>query len=254
MNPTSISISNHKGGVGKTTTAMNLAAFMSRSGMNVLLVDCDAQGNLTTLNGLPTKMEGRTEGRTIFDALAENKNLPIIHVGDHLDIVPSDIRLSNIEAQMVGVKGRVLRLASLLKPFRDRYDVIILDCPPFLGVGNNSALVASDYVIVPMEASLLSVKGLQVIDDTINAAHSANPNLRLGGIAITRYRNTRDQRSVMNEIRERYPGQLFDTVIRETTSISAAQLARKDIFTYDAHCIGAVDYGKLAMEIITKLI
>ena len=249
MKSISFCISNHKGGVGKTTTAMNLAAFMSRSGMNVLLVDCDAQGNLTTLNGLPTNM-----GRTIYDALVENRNLPIIHVGDQLDVVPSDMRLSNIEAQMVGVKGRVLRLASLLKPLRDRYDVIILDCPPFLGVGNNSALVASDYVIVPMEASLLSVKGLQVIDDTINAAHSANPNLRLGGIAITRYRNTRDQRSVMNEVRERYPGQLFDTVIRETTSISAAQLARKDIFTYDAHCIGAVDYGKLAMEIITKLL
>ena len=250
MNPTSISISNHKGGVGKTTTAMNLAAFMSQRGMNVLLVDCDAQGNLTTLNGFPPSMEGRT----IYDALVENKDLPIVHVGEHLDVVPSDIRLSNMEAQMVGVKGRVLRLAGLLKPLRILYDVIIMDCPPFLGVGNNSALVAADYVIVPMEASLLSVKGLQVIDDTINAAHSVNPNLQLGGIAITRYRNTRDQRSVMNEVKERYPGLLFDTVIRETTSISAAQLARKDIFTYDAHCIGAVDYGKFGMELITKLL
>ena len=250
MKSISFCISNHKGGVGKTTTAMNLAAFMSKSGMNVLLVDCDAQGNLTTLSGLPTNIESRS----IYDALVENKDLPIVHVGEHLDIVPSDIRLSNIEAQMVGVKGRVLRLSTLLKPMRDRYDIIIMDCPPFLGVGNNSALVAADYVIVPMEASLLSVKGLQVIDDTINAAHSANPNLRLGGIAITRYRNTRDQRSVMNEVRERYPGLLFDTVIRETTSISAAQLARKDIFTFDTHCIGAVDYGDLAKEIITKLL
>lgn len=249
MGHTTIAIANFKGGVAKTTSTINLAGIFQRKGYKVLVIDHDPQGNLTSGFGI-----GINENiRTLHEAIIDMNSLPIYSVRENLDIVPSDIRLSSIEKELRGTKGRVKRLAELLSQVKENYDIILIDCPPNHGVGSNSALVAADYVLIPMEATLFSIKGLKEMFETIEVAKGINKTIKILGIFITRFRKTKDKLNVLTELHERYPDIVLQAIIRDTTSVSAGQLARTDILTYDPRSKGAEDYINLANEIIDKL-
>lgn len=249
-NRKTICIATKKGGAGKTTTAVNLACIWAREGHRVLLIDHDAQGNATTALGIRLS----ESDRSLHEAIVDMEGLPIVTVRDNLFLCPADIRLATIEQDLHSVKGRVFRLSQLLEPIRSQFDFIVIDCPPNHGVGTNSALVASDYVLIPTEATLFGVRGVVDMLDTLEVANvRASHPIELLGILVTRMRRTRDQASVIEQLRQRYPQHVLDTVIRESASVAASQLYCDDVAHYHLSSNGAADYLSLSKEILRKL-
>lgn len=244
-----IAITNFKGGVGKTTTTINLAHLFSRKGLKVLVIDHDSQGNATSGFGVSTDQGTRT----LHDSLVDMKGLPIYKVADGIYLCPSDLRLTNIESELYGVKGRVRRLKQLLDEISEEYDVALIDCPPNHGIGSNSSLIAADEVLIPMEASLFSVKGVKDILSTIDIAKEYNNELHLLGMFVNRFRKTSDHIAILSELREKYPELVLNTVVRESSSISISQLNRMSITVARPKSIGALDFSHLADEISSKL-
>lgn len=248
-----IAIANHKGGVGKTTSVASLGVALSQKGKKVLLIDLDAQGNLTSLfiHDAPE--------RTIFEAMTGNKILPIIHITDNknLDIVPSSLDLVGIEkALSILVHDDVKELTilrNLLEPKRDSYDYILIDCPPSLGILTKNALTASDGVIITLTAESLPTKGLtSLIDAILMTRRGLNKTLSLFGILITRYNRRKINRLVEATLRESFEDVVFTTKIRENVDIMESPLYGMDIYSYSPDSIGAKDYSDLANEIINK--
>lgn len=248
-----ITIANHKGGVGKTTTTASLGVSLTMKGKRVLLVDLDAQCNLTSL----FTPQGAKYERTIFEALVGNSVLPIIHITDNtkLDLVPSSLDLVGIEKALTLLVGDNVKeltlLRTLLEPIRGDYDYILIDCPPSLGILTKNALIASNGVVITLTAESLPTMGMQSLMDGIDhVRRGLNKELRLYGILLTRYNRRKLNRLVEESLRENYGDYVFKTRIRENVDLMEAPLYRKNIFAYSPDSLGAEDYTALTDEIL----
>jgi len=255
-----IAVVNQKGGVGKTTTTVNLGAALAESGKKVLLIDIDAQSNLTTSLGLgaPDDPEGLKDsnisnGPTIYDVLKGLKTLKevVVERSQNLHLVPSSLLLSAADLELGGVVGRELILKRALEPVKDDYDVIIIDCPPALGLLSLNALAAVQKVIVPVQSEYLALHGVRQLLDTIDQVRSIyNPSLVVGGVLICLHDNRkRLARAVSDTIRAYFGELVFDTVIRTNVSLAEAPASGQSIFEYLPKSSGAEDYLALAKEV-----
>lgn len=243
-----IAIANHKGGVGKTTAVASIGAALAAKGYKILLVDLDAQANLTA------SLSHDEEGRTIYQALKERKQLPVIEVGQNLSLTPSSLDLAGVELELSGMMSREFVLKDLLEPVAGSYDFILLDCPPSLGLIAVNAFVAATDVVVPLTAEALPYKGLAMLRDVLAMVQKRlNPSLRLTGIVLSRWAGRKLNKVVEASLRDNYGEIVFETKIRENIAIAEAPLSKADIFTYNPDSNGAKDYAALTDELLSKL-
>lgn len=252
-----ISIAIQKGGSGKTTTAINLAAALHRKGKKVLLVDADPQANLTQSLGvakepdrnLYTELEKITAGK---DSSLEEV---IIETASGLPIVPSSIELANSEMELVSVYGREKVFSWMLKPLDNQYDYIFIDCPPAIGMLTVNALVTSHYVLLPLQAEFLPMKGLQsFIRSFKRIQKQLNPDVSILGYLLTKFDTRKNMtKRVLGQLTEEFGDLVFETKIRTNIALAKAQEKGVDIFSYDQNCNGAQDYMQLATELLTKV-
>lgn len=244
-----IAVVNHKGGVGKTTTAVNLGAALARLGKRILLVDMDSQQNLTT-----SLMKEEDVTTSIFDSLMQNEPLPIVCVSEGLDLCPSELALAAAELHLQARIGRESLLKKLLNKVRDNYDFIFIDCPPSLGLFTINALVAATDVFLPLTGETLPLRGIIMLDETLNdVIQNANSDLKITGVVIQRYNNRKLNKEVIEAITSKFGAKVFDTKIRECIALAEAPAAHCSIFDYDAKSNGASDYMTLAEEVIKRL-
>lgn len=249
-----ISMVNQKGGVGKTTTTINLGACLAEQGRKVLLVDLDPQGALSA--GLGVAHD--EDLVTVYDLMLDNTTS--IHSAIHktnvpgLELVTANIDLSAAEIQLVNEVGREQTLARALRPVRRDYDYIIIDCGPSLGLLAVNALACSDGVIIPMECEYFSLRGLALLTDTVEKVRDRiNFDLEIIGILVTMFdRRTTHAREVMNRVVEVFGDQVFDTVITRTVRFPETSVAGEPITTWAPSSQGAQQYRNLALEVIER--
>jgi len=248
-----ISISNQKGGVGKTTTAINLSASLAAAKKSCLLIDCDPQGNATT--GLGIDRSRMDKG--LYDILIDGAPTEdVITATDlsRLHLIGSTTSLTGVEVEMVAMQDREFRLRNTLDKLTGEYDYVFLDCPPSLGFLTLNALVAADLVLVPLQCEYYALEGLSQLLKTVKAVkRSLNPALRIGGILLTMY-DKRNNLSlqVADDIRTHFKKSVFKTVIPRNVRLSEAPSHGKPILLYDIHSKGAQTYLALARELITR--
>lgn len=245
-----ISFLNHKGGVGKTTSTINVGAALALLGKKVLLIDFDPQASLTQSLGIDNSKE------TIFTALKNEVNnsgsLPIINKQSNLDIVPSNIELINAEIMLSSEMARERFLDTLISKVKKQYDFILIDCPPALGIISINAMVASDEIIIPVQTEVLSLHGMFSIIDTIKKAQvKLNTKLLLRGFLLTQYDGrTALHKDVVENVKKMYNEKVFKTIIRRNIRLSEAPCQKIDIFSYEKTCPGATDYMNVAKELL----
>ena len=247
-----IAFANHKGGVGKTTSVANIGAALNQKGQRVLLVDLDAQQNLTSCFLPDEKVEALEV--SVYDALVGKAPLPVIPLKDGLSIVPSGIELARAEIDLSQKLAREQLLKRLLKPMAEEYDFILLDCPPSLGIITTNALTAAEALYIPLTAEALPLKGLRMLEAVVEEVRdSINSTLSLSGVFITRY-NTRKSLNnmVLETIANKYGSIVFDTKIRENVAVAEAPLLQQPICDYSPKSKGAEDYENLTMEILNR--
>ena len=243
-----ITIANHKGGVGKTTSTASIGDALAILGKRVLLIDLDAQQNLTF-----TLTQNEEPETSVYDALVKDTPLPIVNVRENTDLVPASLELARAEIDMATKIAREGILKSLLEDYRGRYDYILIDCPPSLGIVTTNALVASDRLYIPLTAEALPMKGLAMLDDVVGEVRKrVNPSLELGGVFFTRFNNRNLNKEVVKKIESRYEDKVFETKIRENIALAEMPLSGQSIFEYDPKSNGATDYMALTQEIIKR--
>lgn len=240
-----IAVANHKGGVGKTTTVASVGAILASKGKRTLLIDLDAQANLTSCF-----LQQEPE-QTIYNAMKGEIELPITHVRDNLDLVASSLDMAGVELDIVGRLSREYILRNLLKPVADNYDYVLLDNPPSLGLVTVNALVASTELFIPLTAEALPTKGLQRLLDILKMVQQGvNPTIRLSGVIITRWEGSNISKGIEQQLRDLFGSSIFKTKIRKNVAIVEAQLYAKDIVSYAPKSNGAKDYESLTEEIL----
>ena len=249
-----ISITNHKGGVGKTTSAVNIGAGLFNKGRNVLLIDLDPQANLTQSLGV------KDPEFTIDGALLGAHPLHPVRImtgtsnGYIWDIIPSSLDLAGAEVRLMSEMGRESILDGLIKPLRRKYDYILIDTPPSLGLFPINAFTASTEVFIPLQAQYLALQGLSKLLEVIDTIRrKVNRGLQVGGVFITQYDSRKVlNRTVVEEINSQFPGKVFKSVIRDNVALAEAPISGKDIFRYNSSSYGAEDYGALCKEILKQ--
>lgn len=243
-----IAIANHKGGVGKTTTTANVGACLSLQGYKVLLIDLDAQANLTEYY-----LSQRPE-RTVYNAFIEESPLPITEIRENLSIVPSSLEMLDIESKTADNLERAELLDILIEPVKDKYDFILIDCPPSLGIVTINALIAATDLYITLTAETMPVKGLKTISDIISRVQRRkNPSLKLSGIIICRWGGRSLNKQVEESLRAKFGEVVFNTKIRENISLAEAPAFLEDIVTYAPTSHGAEDYKALTKEILERI-
>jgi len=241
-----ISISNHKGGVGKTTSAINIGAGLNKLGKKILLIDLDPQANLSQSLGIIEP------DSNIYGALRGEYKLQPIEVVKGLDVIPSTLDLSGAEVEMSGEAGREYILRELIEPIRGSYDYILIDSPPSLGLLTLNSFVASDQIFIPLQAQFLALQGLTKLLEVIDKIKKRlNKELEVGGVFITQY----DSRKVLNRdvvatIEAHFEDAVFKTKIRDNVALAEAPAQGLDIFRYNPKSPGAEDYLSICKEIL----
>ena len=248
-----IAFTNKKGGVGKTTTAVNMAAYCADAGKRTLLVDIDSQGNATTALGFPkSQLKKSVHNVLIEDDAAENNILPTQI--DLLDILPSNVDLSGAEVSLVYKKNREKILKEALEKVRDNYDFIFIDCPPSLGLLTINAWVAADSVIIPLQGEYFALEGVSQLMNTIALVKQRlNPNLSIEGVVITMF----DGRALISkqiaaEIKKFFKNKLYEVIVPRNVRLAEAPSHGKPIMLYEPKCIGARAYKALTDEFLSK--
>ena len=245
---------NQKGGVGKTTSAVNIAASVGAKGKRVLLIDMDPQGNTSSGVGINKK----NMKLSIYDVLINRSSAEACIVETNftnLSVIPANISLAGAEFELVSSENRETRLKSALSLVKDRYDYIFIDCPPSLGILTINALVACDGVIVPMQCEYYSLEGLSQLIMTIRSVKRLyNPTLEIVGILITMYNGRLNlSLQVMDELKKYYSGKLFSTTILRNVRLSEAPSYGMPIMYYDKYCRGAAAYDEVSNEILERI-
>lgn len=246
-----IAVFNQKGGVSKTTTVINLSAALVEKGKKVLAIDGDPQANTTNGFGidddeLELSMYDLLQGKCKIEDI-------IIHTPFGVDVLPSDISLSNAEITLSNAMSRETILNRILQPLRNEYDYILIDCPPSLGLLSINSLVAADGLIIPITPAYFSVKGIKHLLNTFNLVRdNLKPNLEILGVLITTYdARTNKAKKTNANLRDAFGDKVFNTIIRENVKIEYAQDHQKPINAFDRACNGHLDYMNLAKEIIS---
>ncbi|MEZ4947991.1 MAG: ParA family protein [Saprospiraceae bacterium] len=245
---TVISLLNHKGGVGKTTSSINIGAGMVELGKRVMLIDLDPQANLTVSLGIPRQKY------SIYESLRGESELVPYQVKEGFDVVISTLDLSGAEMELINEAGREFILRELLAPVMEEYDYIIIDCPPSLGLLTLNALTSSRYVLIPLQTEFLALQGVAKIKQIIDKVRfRLNKNLEIGGVIATMYDNRKIlNRDVVETIKKYFGEKVFETMIRDNVALAEAPAQRKDIFEYNKNSSGAEDYLALCRELIAR--
>lgn len=251
---TIIAFANQKGGVGKTTTAINIGASLAAIDKRVLLIDLDPQGNAGTGLGFVRSAHPESVYGVIMGTALAADNILTTAV-KNLHIMPSSMALAGAEIDLLDADNREFRLRDALAPIAEYYDYILLDCPPTLGYLTINALTAADYVVVPMQCEFYSLEGVQQLMMTIRAVHDKlNPKLNVLGFLLTMYdRRYGVTRAVDDDVRRAFGDQVFKTVVPRNVRMSEAPSFGKPALFYDFNCPGAQAYLRVATEIIQKL-
>ncbi len=247
-----IVFANQKGGVGKTTSAASLGAYMAESGKRILLVDFDPQANLTSSFGIdgsrPGIYELLTEQVTISAALQPT-------LVENLSIIPSNINLTGANVELISEQNRETFLKRRIQPILSEWDYVLVDCPPSLGLLTLNGLVAADFVLIPLQCEYFALEGLSLLLKTIQRVQqSANPHLEVGGIIFTMYDpRTKLAHEVVEEVTGYFKEKVFRTIIPRNVRLSEAPSHGLPINKYDAECIGAKSYQKLSAEVLSRV-
>lgn len=246
-----ICFSNHKGGVGKTCSVCNVGAGLAKMGKKVLLIDLDPQANLSMSLGLRDTVE-----RNVYHVLRGEKNIKEVtyNITGNLDLVPSSLDLAGAEIELSSETGREYILRGELEPILDKYDYVLIDCAPSLGLLTTNAFTAASEVFIPLQAQYLSLQGISKLTKIIDKIKQrVNKKLEIGGVLITQY----DKRKVLNrdisdEIESHFGHKVFRTRISDNVALAEAPGRGQDIFRYNPKCKGAEDYSELCREILLR--
>ena len=255
MPTTVFTIANQKGGVGKTTTAVNLAAALAERKVHTLLVDLDPQANATSALGVE-----KTAGRSLYgplcgEGVAFEMITPTAY--EHLAIIPSEEDLAAAEMELAQTENYLMKLRAVLDPVRksNGYRAIIIDCPPALGMLSMNSLATADFLLIALQCEYMALEGLGQILRNVERLRTAHVNdaLQLGGVVMTMFdARTKLAKQVVDEVREHLPGKVFDTVIPRTVRLSEAPSFGKPIFAYEPNGVGATAYRALGKEVIER--
>ncbi|MBE7031063.1 MAG: ParA family protein [Ruminococcaceae bacterium] len=245
-----IAVANQKGGVGKTTTSINLSACLGALGKKVLLIDTDPQGNATSGVGVEKTLE-----QSVYDVLIDGVPTrdAIVHTGfDGLDLLPSSIALAGAEVELVMMDEREYRLKRAIAQIKDDYDFIIIDCPPSLGMLTLNSFVATDTVLIPIQCEYYALEGLSQLTATIKRVkQQLNPSISIEGVLLTMFdARTNLSIQVVEEVKRYYPSKVYASVIPRNVRLSEAPSFGQPIHIYDKHSRGAECYMDLAQEVI----
>lgn len=246
-----ISISNQKGGVGKTTTAVNIAAFIAEKGYRVLLIDIDPQANA----GYGLNMHVEEIDNTIYEVLIGE--IPIEDAIyqtslNNLFIVPSNIHLAGAQVDLLEIEEKEFILRKVIRNIKEEYDYILIDCPPSLGILTLNSLVAADSVMIPLQCEYYSLEGLsQLLKIIAMVQERLNRNLKLEGVVLTMYDSrTNLSQQVVSDVREHFKDKVFETIVPRNVKLSEAPSFGKPIGLYDRNCAGSISYEKLSEEVL----
>lgn len=248
-----IAITNQKGGVGKTTTAVNLAATLAEAGQRVLLLDFDPQGNASSGLGVE-----RSEIRSsIYDVITGNSGIEETMLRDwmeNLDLIPADMSLAACDAELADVENKNLILRGALRPLREKYEYLLIDCPPSLGTITVNALSAADTVLIPIQCEYYALEGLRQVLSSIEIVQEAlNPSLLIEGIVFTMYDGRiRLSQEVVRTVRKNFRGNIFQSMIPRNVRLAEAPSHGLPITAYDSASSGAESYRKLAVEVMNR--
>lgn len=248
-----IAIANQKGGVGKTTTSINLSACLAEQGKKVLVVDIDPQGNATSGLGI----DKNALENTVYELFIEECNLEDCiqeEALEHLDVLPSNVNLSGAEIDLIGIDGREYILKNLLTDIKDNYDFVIIDCPPSLNILTVNAMVTADTVLVPIQCEYYALEGLSQLIHTINLVKKRlNPELEMEGVVFTMYdARTNLSLEVVENVKRNLKQNVYKTIIPRNIRLAEAPSHGLPINLYDSKSVGAESYRMLALEVIHR--